>query len=44
MLEMIIVDKRTNINVNVKSYGNSDVASKTARGVSKALQDVDVFK
>ena len=33
-----------NINVNVKSYGNSDTASQTARGVSKALQDVDVFK
>lgn len=33
-----------NINVNVKSYGSSNTASQTARGVSKALQDVDIFK
>lgn len=35
-----------NVNVNVKSYGgdSSDVASKTASGVTKALQDIDTFK
>ena len=35
-----------NVSVNVKSYGgdSSDVASKTASGVTKALQDIDTFK